>query len=78
MEEHKLHNRRLTDKIILCVHAACDQDNTSVAMELLIILDNFIKNHTYSDVEKRKIAYSTVAAHERIWALRHEEEQKTF
>lgn len=76
MEEYKLYNRRLTDKILICVHTACDQLNTSIAIELLIVLENIIKAPSYSDGERRKLSASTVAAHERIWALRHKEEQE--
>ena len=69
--EEKTYNRRLTDKILICVHAACDLKELILAQQLLVTLDGFVQNSPYQNKERRKLADLTVAAHERLWTLRH-------
>lgn len=68
------HTRRLSDKILIAFHHACDQADFKVANDLLIILEKMLKRPaTGSDSNRRKSIESLVAAHERLWMLRHPE-----
>jgi hypothetical protein len=66
--------RRLSDKILIAFHHACDQADIEVAGQLLDLLEFMIKRApslpTGSD---RRARESLVAAHERLWQLRHPE-----
>ena len=64
--------RRLTDKILIAFHHACDQGDYEVAEEMLRILEMMItRRATAPDANRRKSMESLVAAHERLWLLRH-------
>jgi hypothetical protein len=66
--------RRLSDKILIAFHAACDQGNTEVAGQLLGVLDFMFKQTPNPNPEKdRRHQDGMVAAHVRLWALRHPE-----
>lgn len=66
------HTRRLSDKILIAFHHACDQGDFEVAEELLRILEMMLTRRPVSpDVNRRKNMESLVAAHERLWLLRH-------
>jgi hypothetical protein len=66
------HTRRLSDKILIAFHHACDQGDYEVAEELLRILEMMLTRRPVSpDVNRRKNMESLVAAHERLWLLRH-------
>jgi hypothetical protein len=68
------HTRRLSDKILIGFHHACDQGDYEVAEELLRILEMMLTRRPVSpDVNRRKNMESLVAAHERLWLLRHPE-----
>lgn len=68
------HTRRLSDKILIAFHQACDQGDYEVAQELLRILEKMISRRpTSPDTNRRKNMESLVAAHERLWLLRHPE-----
>jgi hypothetical protein len=68
------HTRRLSDKILIAFHHACDQSDFDVANDLLIILEKMLKRPSSgSDSNRRKSIESLVAAHERLWLLRHPE-----
>jgi hypothetical protein len=70
------YSRRLSDKILLSFHHACDQADYEIAEQLLKILENMLTRRTVSpDVNRRKSIESLVAAHERLWHLRHPEKQ---
>lgn len=70
------HTRRLTDKILIAFHHACDQGDYEVAEEMLRILEMIISRRTASpDTNRRKNMESLVAAHERLWLLRHPESE---
>ena len=70
------YSRRLSDKILLAFHHACDQADYEIAEELLRILENMLTRRTVPpDVNRRKSIESLVAAHERLWHLRHPETQ---
>lgn len=67
--------RRLTDKILLAFHHACDDGDYDVAEQLLQILEaTLTRRNTPMDGARRKSLESLVAAHERLWYLRHPEE----
>jgi len=68
--------RRLTDKILIAFHHACDQSEFEVAEELLRLLEMMLTRRPLQpDVNRRKSMESLVAAHERLWLLRHPEEK---
>ena len=68
------YTRRLSDKILIAFHHACDQNDFEVAEKLLQILETMItRRPTSPDQNRRKNMESLVAAHERLWLLRHPE-----
>jgi hypothetical protein len=68
------HTRRLSDKILIAFHHACDQGDFEVADELLRVLEMMLTRRPISpDANRRKNIESLVAAHERLWLLRHPE-----
>jgi hypothetical protein len=70
------YSRRLSDKILLAFHHACDQADYEIAEQLLRILESMLTRRTVPpDVNRRKSIESLVAAHERLWHLRHPEQQ---
>jgi hypothetical protein len=69
------YSRRLSDKILLAFHHACDQGDYEIAEQLLRILESMLTRRTVPpDANRRKSIESLVAAHERLWHLRHPEE----
>jgi hypothetical protein len=72
------HTRRLSDKILIAFHHACDQADFDVANDLLVILEKMLKRpDSGSDSNRRKSIESLVAAHERLWLLRHPEARES-
>lgn len=68
------HSRRLSDKILIAFHHACDQSDFEVAEQLLRILEMMLTRRPPSpDTNRRRNMESLVAAHERLWHLRHPE-----
>ena len=68
------HSRRLSDKILIAFHHACDQGDYEVAEQLLRILEMMLTRRPVSpDTNRRRNMESLVAAHERLWHLRHPE-----
>jgi hypothetical protein len=68
------HSRRLSDKILIAFHHACDQADYEVAEQLLRILEMMLTRRPVSpDTNRRRNMESLVAAHERLWHLRHPE-----
>jgi hypothetical protein len=66
------YTRRLSDKILIAFHQACDQADYEVAEELLQILERMLtRRPVANDSNRRKNLESLVAAHERLWLLRH-------
>jgi hypothetical protein len=69
------YSRRLSDKILLAFHHACDQGDYEIAEQLLHILEAMLTRRTVPpDANRRKSIESLVAAHERLWHLRHPEQ----
>jgi len=70
------YSRRLSDKILIAFHHACDQGDYEIAEQLLRILESMLTRRTVPpDANRRKSIESLVAAHERLWHLRHPEKQ---
>jgi len=68
------YSRRLSDKILLAFHHACDQGDYEIAEQLLHILETMLTRRTVPpDANRRKSIENLVAAHERLWHLRHPE-----
>ena len=66
------HSRRLSDKILIAFHHACDQGDYEVAEQLLRILEMMLTRRPVSpNTNRRRNMESLVAAHERLWHLRH-------
>ncbi len=72
------HSRRLSDKILIAFHHACDQGDYEVAEQLLRILEMMLTRRPVSpDTNRRRNMESLVAAHERLWYLRHPESKES-
>ena len=68
------YTRRLSDKILIAFHHACDQNDFEIAEQLLKILEQIITRRPANpDQNRRKNMESLIAAHERLWLLRHPE-----
>lgn len=66
------YSRRLSDKILIAFHHACDQGDFDVADQLLHILEMMLTRRPLTpDGTRRRNMESLVAAHERLWHLRH-------
>lgn len=66
------HGRRLSDKVIVAFHHACDISDFEVAEALLRILEMMLtRRPAAADLGRRRSMESLVAAHERLWHLRH-------
>jgi hypothetical protein len=66
--------RRLSDHILISFHLACDQGDFDVADRLLIILERMLRRPPpAARPERRTDVQPLVAAHERLWTLRHPE-----
>jgi hypothetical protein len=69
------YSRRLSDKILIAFHHACDQGDYEVAEQLLHVLEMMIRRRVLSpDLNRRRSMDTLVAAHERLWHLRHPQE----
>lgn len=72
------YTRRLSDKILIAFHHACDQADFEVAESLLQVLEMMVTRRPLSpDGTRRRNMESLVAAHERLWHLRHPETAQT-
>ena len=63
------YSRRLSDKILIAFHHACDQSDLEVAEQLLHVLEMMLTRRP-PDGNRRRNTESLVAAHERLWHLR--------
>jgi hypothetical protein len=71
------YSRRLSDKILIAFHHACDQSDFEIAEQLLRILEMMLTRRPLTpDGNRRRSMESLVAAHERLWHLRHPNEEK--
>jgi hypothetical protein len=68
------HTRRLSDKVRIAFHNACDVNDLDVAEHLLRVLEMMtMRRPRPGDGNRRRNMESLVAAHERLWHLRHPE-----
>ena len=66
------YSRRLSDKILIAFHHACDQSDLEVAEQLLHVLEGMLTRQALApNGTRRRNTESLVAAHERLWDLRH-------
>lgn len=66
------HTRRLSDKVLIAFHHACDSSDLEIAEHLLNILDvMLVRRPTHPERNHRRSIEGLVAAHERLWHLRH-------
>ena len=66
------YSRRLSDKVLIAFHHACDQADFEIAQDLLAILERILTRRPMApDGNRRRSIESLVAAHERLWHLRH-------
>ncbi len=64
--------RRLSDKILVAFHHACDLEDFEVAVELLHIVEVMLTRKAPAQNNgRRRNMESLIAAHERLWQLRH-------
>jgi hypothetical protein len=65
--------RRLSDKLLVAFHHACDQGQFDVAAELLQIVETVVSRPQLAEGgrDRRKAVEGLVAAYHRLWALRH-------
>jgi hypothetical protein len=74
IEARGRYTRRLSDKILIAFHQACDQDDFEVAERLLHVLETMLKRPPpVVDRRRRRDREALVAAYERLWLLRHSE-----
>ena len=72
------YSRRLSDKVLIAFHHACDQGDFEVAEQLLHTLEMMLTRRPLTpDGTRRRNMESLVAAHERLWYLRHPETQES-
>ncbi len=65
------HTRRLSDKILLAFHQACDQGQLGLAAELLKCCEAALGRQLPSGGDRRATDEVMIAAFERLWFLRH-------
>ncbi len=66
------HSRRLSDKILVAFHHACDVMDLEIAEQLLRLLETMTTRRPRpEDGNRRRSIEGLVAAHERLWHLRH-------
>ncbi len=66
------HSRRLFDKVLVAFHHACDELDLEMAEHLLRLLETMTTRRPRpEDTHRRRSIESLVAAHERLWHLRH-------
>ena len=66
------HTRKLFDKVLVAFHHACDVGDLDVAERLLPVMEMMTtRRQTTEDITRRRSIEGLVAAHERLWHLRH-------
>lgn len=66
------YNRRLSDKILIAFHHACDERDLEVARQLLKILEVVVNSQKMpAERNRRREVESLVGAHHRLWNLRN-------
>jgi hypothetical protein len=66
--------RRPSDMILIAVHSACDQGDLEAAQRLLGVAEIMVRRAPPDGRPERRLDLQPlVAAHERLWVLRHPE-----
>lgn len=66
------YSRRLSDKILVAFHHACDESEVEVAEALLRTTEALITRRVATpDAHRRRSLEALVAGHERLWHLRN-------
>jgi len=66
------YTRRLSDKILIAFHHACDQGDLEVGEQLLHVLEMMLTRRPLTpDGNRRRNMEGLVAAHQRLWHLQH-------
>ncbi|GAC1345881.1 MAG: hypothetical protein NVSMB18_26550 [Acetobacteraceae bacterium] len=66
------HTRRLEDKLLVAFHHACDVNDLEIAAHILNTLELMLgRRPVAGDSFRRRAMESFVAAHERMWHIRH-------
>jgi hypothetical protein len=66
------YTRRLSDKILIAFHHACDQGDLEVGQQLLHVLEMMLARRPLTpDGNRRRNMEGLVAAHQRLWHLHH-------
>ncbi len=66
------HGRRLSDKILVAFHQACDQRDFEVAERLLQVVEILLAQRPLAaGADRRRHVESLIAAHHRLWHLQH-------
>jgi len=69
------YSRRLSDKVLVAFHHACDLREFETAEQLLAILESMLgRRPSEANQNRRRNMESLVAAHERLWHLRHQQQ----
>jgi hypothetical protein len=72
IEKATTYNRRLSDKILIAFHHACDERDLEVARQLLKTLEVVVYSQKIPpERNRRKEVESLVGAHHRLWNLRN-------
>jgi hypothetical protein len=67
-------HRRLSDWVLIAFHFACDRGDLEVAEQLIVILEHMQRRPPPVGRPERRInSRPLIAAHERLWSLRHPE-----
>lgn len=65
------HGRRLSDKILIAFHHACDSHNVPIAEELLGTLDCLLKRPAFvEDKDRREAGELLIDANYRLWDIK--------
>jgi hypothetical protein len=73
------YTRRLSDKVLNAFHGVCDQSDFEVAEQLPHVLERMVTRRPLAlEGRRRRYMESLVAAHERLWHLRHPDTGRNF
>jgi hypothetical protein len=66
------HARRLSDKVLIAFHQACEQNDPEVALHLLSVFETMMRSRSgLRGVERQKSMDTLVTAHEQLWHIMH-------
>jgi len=72
LKDSRPYARRLTDWMLLAFHQACDQTDLEVAEALLGVVEMMLRRPAGDHrIDRRRNVQALVAAHERLWDMRH-------